>query len=212
MRARLVTAVAASALSACLLAGCTGQDSEPTPTTSSTSTSASPEQLAADYLDKVCSATSAFATVQKTPPGADVTDPGKRKELMAVYMGQFGEAFTRSATELRAVGESPVAGGDQVVEKMAATFSEMATVFTDAKSAVEQADANDQYGGLAPARDALAKLADFSVPLKEVESTPELAAAARKAPKCQALRTATPSPSATAGAPAVESSVPPSTS
>lgn len=186
---RLLPLVAATALVAAV-AGCgSGDDS-----TAPTSSSAAPSDAAAvAYMDKVCTAAASFATVPKTPPQLDANDPAKLKADMGAYMGQMADAFTQTATKLRDVGPSPVAGGDQQVEQMAATFTDIAKNFSDAKAAIEAADANDPVGGLQAAGEAITRLDDFVAPLKQLEASPELSAAAEKAAACQDLRTLRPS-------------------
>ena len=175
------------------VAGCgSGGDSTAPPS------SASPSDTAAvAYMDKVCTAASSFATVPKTPPKLDANDPAKLKADMGAYMGQMADAFSQTAAKLRDVGPSPVAGGDQQVEQMAVTFTGIAKNFGDAKAAIEAADANDPVGGLQAAGEAITRLDDFVAPLKQLEASPELSAAAEKAPACQDLRTLRPTENAT---------------
>jgi hypothetical protein len=176
--------LAALLATAALVAGCTSGGSGST----STSSSAPTADPAVAYVDQVCSAASGFANAAKTPPKLDATDPAKLKTDMSAYMGQLGAAFAKSATDLRAIGPSPVAGGDEQVKKMAGTFDEVAKVFTDAKAQIEQADAADPSGGLQAAGEAIAKLTEFAEPLKDLQTSPELLAAAEKAPRCQSIR------------------------
>ncbi|MEO6088990.1 MAG: hypothetical protein ABIQ18_38345 [Umezawaea sp.] len=180
MRLSLAALLAASAI----VAGCTSGGGGSTGPSSSAATA---DPVVA-YMDQVCSAASGFATAAKEPPRLDATDPAKLKTDMGAYMGQLAAAFAKSATDLRAVGPSPVAGGDEQVKKMAATFDEVAKVFTDAKAKVDQADAADPSGGLQAAGEAIAKLTEFTQPLKDLDTSPELLEAAEKAPKCQAIR------------------------
>ncbi|HEX6344623.1 hypothetical protein [Umezawaea sp.] len=180
MRLSLAALLAAAALAA----GCTsggGGSTSPSP-------SAPTADPAVAYMDEVCSAASGFASAAQSPPKLDATDPAKLKADMSAYMGQLAAAFGTSATDLRAVGPSPVAGGDEQVKRMADTFDEVAKVFTDAKAQVEQADAADPSGGLQAAGEAIAKLTEFAEPLKDLQTSPELLEAAEKAPKCQSIR------------------------
>lgn len=191
---RLLPLVAAIAV----LAGCGSGGDSAAPAGSSSASSATSESGAStvEYMDKVCAAAASFVSVPKTPPKLDANDPAKLKADMGAYMGQMADAFTQTATELREVGPSPVAGGDEQVEKMAVTFTDIAKNFTDAKAAIEAADANDPVGGLQAAGDAIGRLDDFVEPLKQLEESPELAAAAKRAPACQGLRTMRPSEAA----------------
>ncbi|MEV0677306.1 hypothetical protein AB0I60_12385 [Actinosynnema sp. NPDC050436] len=179
--------LAVVAASAMLAAGC-GSGDDPAPTTSSSS---SGDTVA--YMDKVCSAASSFVSVSKTPPKLDANDPVKLKADMSTYMGQLADAFNQTAQKLGEVGPSPVAGGDEQVTKMAATFSDIGKSFSDAKAAVEAADANDPVGGLQAAGEVIGRLDQFAEPLKQLEATPELKEAAERAPACQKLRTSRPS-------------------
>ncbi|MFE9743938.1 hypothetical protein ACFYOT_03435 [Saccharothrix saharensis] len=190
---RLLPLVATTAL-VVVVAGCgSGDDS-----TAPTSSSATPSDTAAvAYMDKVCTATTTFVAGPRKPPQVDPNDPAKGKAEMAAYMGQLADASAQTAAKLREVGPSPVAGGDEYVEKMAVTFTDLAKNFTDAKAATEAADANDPVGGLQAAGEAITRMDAFFAPLKELESVPELAAAAEKAAACQDLRTLRPSESAT---------------
>jgi hypothetical protein len=179
MRLRLAVLFATTAV----LAGCgiVGGGTSTAPSTSST------PDAAVGYMDKVCSAAAAFASAPKTPPQLNTTDPAKLKADMGVYMGQMADAFNRTATQLRAVGKSPIAGGDEQVTGMVATFAELGKTFADAKVKIEQADAADPNGGLQAAGEAIAKLTEVATPLKDLQAHPELLTAAQKAPKCQDL-------------------------
>ncbi|WP_309110439.1 hypothetical protein [Saccharothrix sp.] len=189
MRFRLVVVTAA----ALVAAGCSSNgDGAPGPTGTS-----SPSADAVAWMDKVCSASTAFVTVEKTPPKLDANDPAKLKADMSAYMAQLADAFNKTATQLKEVGPSPVAGGDEQVTKMAETFAGIGKSFTDAKAAVDAADANDPMGGLQAAGDAIARLEQFVEPLKALEATPELREAAEQATSCQSLRTLKPSVGAT---------------
>ncbi|GAA3891878.1 hypothetical protein GCM10022243_65990 [Saccharothrix violaceirubra] len=194
MRSRLVATLAVAAV----LTACTGGGGG-----TAQSTSAKPDDSAAvAYMGKVCSAASAFVDAPKTPPGLAGDDPAKLKADMARYMGQMADAFTKSATALREVGPSPVGAGDSEVAAMATTFTDIAAAFADAKTKIEAADAGDPTGGLQAAGDAIAKMDEFVVPLRELDATPELKGAAEKAESCQKLRrvgrSEQPSPSAAA--------------
>ena len=181
MRLRLV---ATAAVAACALAGCTSGGNTGTSSTP-TSGAASPE--AVTYMDKVCGAASEFAKIDKTAPRID-TDPVKLKAEMAAYMGQLADAFTKSAEGLKNVGPSPVAGGEEAVNKMAETFTSLGTLFSDAKTKVEQADANNATGGIEAAGPAIAKLSELADPLRDLTANPELQKATQTAPKCQEMQ------------------------
>jgi len=189
MRLSLAALLAASAL----VAGCTSGGGGAT----GPSSSAPAADPAVAYVDKVCAAASGFTSMAKSPPKLDATDPAKLKADMSAYMGQLADAFGKSATDLRAVGPSPVAGGDEQVARMADAYDGVTKVFTDAKAKVEQADAADPSGGLQAAGEAIAKLTEFAEPLKDLQTSPELLAAAEKAPKCQALREPAAAPTTT---------------
>jgi hypothetical protein len=186
---RLLPLIAATAL-VVTVTGCGSGGDTTAPTTASTSPS---DAAAVEYVDKVCTAAAAFIKVQKTPPTLEGTDPAKLKAEMGTYLGQMADAYAQSATQLRAVGPSPVAGGDQQVEKMAATFADISKNFSDAKAATEAADANDSVGGLQAAGEAIQRLEDFVAPLKQLEALPELMEASEKAESCQDLKTVAPS-------------------
>ncbi|MFD9703129.1 hypothetical protein [Lentzea sp. NPDC059081] len=179
--------VATAAVAAFALAGCTNGGSSGT---SPTPTSGAASADAVAYMDKVCGAASEFAKVDKTPPKLDATDSTKLKADMAAYMGQLADAFTKSAESLKNVGPSPVAGGEEAVTKMAETFTSLSTLFADAKTKVEQADANNANGGLQAAGEAINKLAEFAAsnPLRDPNTVPELQKATLTAPKCQEMQ------------------------
>jgi hypothetical protein len=182
MRLRLV---ATAVITAAALAGCTnGGNSGTSPTP--TSGAASPAAIA--YMDKVCGAASEFAKVQKTAPKLDAGDPAKLKADMAAYMGQLADAFTKSANGLKNVGPSPVAGGEDAVNKMAEAFTSLGTVFGDAKTRIEQADANDATGGMQAAGEAISKLSELADPLRDLKAVPELQKATQSAQKCQEMQ------------------------
>ncbi|MFI6101026.1 hypothetical protein ACIA8G_36230 [Lentzea sp. NPDC051213] len=182
MRLRLVATavVAAAALAGCTNGGGSGTSSTPT------SGAASPEAVA--YMDKVCGAASEFAKVDKNTPRLDAGDPAKLKSEMAAYMGQLADAFVKSADELRKVGPSPVAGGEEAVNKLTETFTSLSALFADAKVKVEQADPNNANGGLQAAGVAIGRLSELADPLRDLKAVPELQKATQAAPKCQEMQ------------------------
>jgi hypothetical protein len=186
MRFRLLVVTTA----ALVAAGCSSGGGSPETTSSS-----SPSADAVAWMDKVCAASASFVSVEKSPPKLDANDPAKLKADMSAYMGQLADAFNKTASQLKEVGPSPVAGGDEQVAKMAETFAGIGKSFSDAKAAVDAADANDPVGGLQAAGDAIARLDQFVEPLKALEASPELREAALEATSCQSLRTLRPSDS-----------------
>ncbi|GLY47881.1 hypothetical protein [Lentzea sp. NBRC 102530] len=177
--------VATAAVAALALAGCTnGGNSGTSPTPSSGVNNAA----AVAYMDKVCSAASEFAKIEKTAPKVDPADTSKLKAEMAAYMGQLADAFAKSAEGLKNVGPSPVAGGEEAVNKMAETFTSLGTVFTEAKTKIEQADGNDATGGIQAAGEAIAKLSELADPLRDLQGVPELQKATQTAGKCQEMQ------------------------
>ena len=177
--------VATAAVAALALAGCTNGGNSGT---TSTPTSGTDNAAAVAYMDKVCGAASEFAKVEKTAPKLDAGDSAKLKAEMAAYMGQLADAFGKSAEGLKNVGPSPVQGGEEAVTRMAETFTSLGTVFTDAKTKVEQADANNATGGLQAAGEAIAKLSELADPLRDLNDVPELQKATQTAPKCQEMQ------------------------
>ncbi|MEV6242541.1 hypothetical protein [Lentzea sp. NPDC051838] len=182
MRLRLVATavITAAALAGCTIGGNSGTSSTPT------SGAASPQAVA--YMDKVCGAASEFAKIEKTAPKLDASDPAKLKAEMATYMGQLADAFSKSAEGLKNVGPSPVAGGEEAVNKMAETFTSLSTVFAEAKAKVEQADPNNATGGLQAAGEAIAKLSELADPLRDLKGVPELQKATQTAKNCQDMQ------------------------
>ncbi len=178
--------VATAAVAALALAGCTNGGSSGTSSPAPTSGAATPEAVA--YMDKVCAAASEFAKIEKTAPKLDAGDSTKIKAEMAAYMGQLADAFTKSAEGLKNVGPSPVDGGDEAVTKMAETFTSLGAVFADAKTKVEQADANNATGGIQAAGEAITKLTELADPLRDLKGVPELQKATQTAPKCQEMQ------------------------
>ena len=184
------SAVAAAALLAALLAGgCSttvagtpSADPAPRPT-------AGPGADPVAWGDKVCGSLLSYYQPLSARPnyvGADL--PGIKSRLSG-YLGSVGSGIGKGQQQLRAVGASPVSGGDQFAKAIGDLLTRTGGTVRQAKADVDSANPADLPGFEAKLKSAEAKLKSIGAAqgLSQLGSTPRLDKAVAAAPKCKQL-------------------------
>jgi hypothetical protein len=139
------------------------------------------------WMDEVCGALGGFANAALNQPQIDQNDPEAAVNGLKSYLGSISDALGQSISGLQAVGPSPVANGDEAVRRLTATLQKFQTSINTAQQQLADINPNDPQDlqrlpeALAP----LQELGNVQNPLADLESSPELEAAAAQAPKCK---------------------------
>jgi hypothetical protein len=145
-----------------------------------------PEGVA--WADEVCGAFSDANSVLTDQPSPVVTDV---PATLGVYSGYFERtvpALDTAMARLGGIGAGPLDGGATVVDNMVGLMTLMRDAHVSAKAAVDAIDpaAPTVLTRELPAALALTQIRD-AAPEVDIAATPELDAAARAAPNCQAF-------------------------
>jgi hypothetical protein len=184
--ALLLSAVAAMALGS----GCT--------TTMSGSASADSAEIAASssgdavaWVDQVCGPLIPFIRTAGSPPEpSQARDPAALVQNISDYLEEAEDAAETAISGMSDAGPSPVAGGDEIIDRLSGTLSTFQTSFRDARTRIEAVDLNDQQALLTEVPAAVApleQLANMPDPIAGLQGSPELDQAAEQAANCQQI-------------------------
>lgn len=190
----LIVAVALGAL--LLGAGCS--TAPPGATTASASSTAAAGGSAAPagaasgdavaWTNNVCGALTTFTKVASKPPQLDNSSVQASVQSLSTYLGQVTAALDSTITDLKGVGPSPAAGGDEAVAKLSAALTQYRTAFQKAKTNLDQShpmDSESLQTALAPIQD----IKNLPNPADGLQASPELESAALQAPNCRSFMT-----------------------
>ena len=142
------------------------------------------------WVDRVCGSLLPFIKIGATPPAINSSDPKAAIKGLSGYLGKAVSALDEALAGLKQAGPSPVKGGDEGVTALTGALTTFRKSFQDAKTKLDAVDPND-LGQLATALPAalepLQSLSDLPDPTADLKGSPELDAAAKKAPNCKAL-------------------------
>lgn len=142
------------------------------------------------WTDKVCGSMVTVVDAAQKQPEADRSDLPKTLRNFSNYLGSVITALDTSLGDLKAVGPSPVAGGDDAVKKLEATFTTAKAAFERAKAKADTIDGSDPQEVQTEFPEVLTPLQEgvtAFTSLGEFKNSPELDAAAKNAPNCQKL-------------------------
>jgi hypothetical protein len=183
----ILSAVAAMALAT----GCTT-----TVSGSAAADQAAPEaqdnEKAVAWVDQVCgSLMSSMDAIPVPPDPYSFQDPASLVQGLTDYFGEAEAAAGSALTSLEAVGPSPVAGGDGIVDQFSEMFTMMQTIYRDAGTQIKMTDVNDQQALITEVPAVLASVQQQRAALNataEFEDSPELDEALSAAPNCQRIQ------------------------
>jgi uncharacterized protein YceK len=187
---RLLVVVTAATL---VLSGCSATvTGSPAPTGASTNggaVAATTDPVA--WTDKVCGSLLPLQESLSTKPQFNENDPAAAVKALSDFLGKSEASVDQALSGLDAAGPSPVANGDAAVTKIKSALTTVRTSFDQAKVALDKIDPNNVSELVTALPQAVAPLQELSKlqdPTTNLESSPELEAAAAKAPNCQALK------------------------
>jgi hypothetical protein len=192
MHRTLRPALVAGVTAALLTAGCaTTVTGAPAPAgASSPAGTAATQGDPVAWVNGVCGSLVPFVKAASVPPNVNPSDPKAAITGLGDYLGQAVTSLDTALNGLKSAGPSPVAGGDEVVTTLTTALTKFRSSFQDAKTKIDAVDPNNLTEVATALPEALAplqELSDLKDPTADLKSSPELEAAAKKAPNCQVL-------------------------
>ncbi|WP_199431574.1 hypothetical protein [Qaidamihabitans albus] len=143
------------------------------------------------WTDRFCGALGGLGGLSDiAPPDLRQGDVAGAKHAVSDYLGRLDTALGSSLDGLRDLGQAPVPEGEQARQALVGAFGPARQQVTEAKRKLDAAR-NDDQQALAEATKSLQSIGtamgELENPMRGIESSPELAAAARQAPECQKL-------------------------
>ena len=126
-----------------------------------------------------------------TKPQFDENDPSAAVKALSDFLGKSEASIDQAISGLDAAGPAPVANGDAAVTKIKSALTTIRSSFDQAKVALDKIDPNNVSELVTALPQAVAPLQELSKlqdPTTDLQSSPELEAAAAKAPNCQTLQ------------------------
>jgi hypothetical protein len=171
VRRRRLPAAAAAAVLALGVAGC----------------AANPQDDAVAWTGRLCDATRSFLEAARTTPAATADPVAQARELRR-HLDTTLTALDATASGLGQLGPSPVDGGDDAVTGSGDRLRQYREAFRSARAAVDALGTSDVDAVRDGLPAALAPLDQLRLPTgDDLWGTPELSAAADRAPACGRL-------------------------
>lgn len=178
----LLPAVAALALSA----GCTTSVSG-----APAANSAAVEQGAVAWVDQICGSLLPYVKSAGSPPKpAEAPDAKTLVENINGYLSETEQSAGSAISGMAAAGPAPVAGGDEIVDRLSSTLETMQASLRDARTRIEKVDINDRQAlqrEVPAAIESVERLASAPSAMADLQNNPELAAAGQQAAGCQQI-------------------------
>ncbi|TDQ04737.1 hypothetical protein EV186_101693 [Labedaea rhizosphaerae] len=201
-RLLVVAFVAAFAVSCSSSGGdqASGSSSATPPPSSGASTSASapstdsgsapvPNDPSVRWMDSFCRPIDDLVKSASTQPQIDSSNPDAMRTSLATFFGNIADQLGKTSAALKALGPSPVKGGDEAAKALATQYDKTRTAFLETKQKLEATkDPNALAASMADIGPKMQALGS-SNPLASLENNKDLANAAKQAPHCQALAT-----------------------
>ncbi|MGH3588218.1 MAG: hypothetical protein ACRDQ0_18080 [Pseudonocardia sp.] len=144
------------------------------------------------WVDDVCGSLLPFVqTAAEAPEPSEAKDAADLVQGITDYLGEAEDAAGSAVDGMDAAGPSPVSGGDEVVEQLSGTLTDLQTTYRDARTRIEKVDINDRQALLAEVPAAVAslnQLATMPNPTAGLRNNPELNRAGQEAANCQQLQ------------------------
>ncbi|MDT7712639.1 MAG: hypothetical protein QOG46_1328, partial [Pseudonocardiales bacterium] len=143
--------LAAMALAALVVAGCTSNPSSaPTtppaanpPPVGSSAPPAEPQTTAFTWARSMCQALHPALTQLGKPPQPDVNDPAATRQAFITYLTQAGNATQQTIDRLSSIGAPPVDNGQQILEEIRTQLVELRTNLLEVATRLKAANPND---------------------------------------------------------------------
>jgi hypothetical protein len=178
--ALLLPAVAALALSG----GCTTAVSG-----AASVDSAAVAQVA--WVDQICGSLIPYIEAAKSrPKRGEAPDRTTLVGDLTNWLRASEESAGSAISGMAAAGSAPIAGGDEIVDRLSSTLETLQASYRDARNRIERVDINNQQELLRevpPAVKSVDLLANNPSLMADLQRNPELARAAKEAAGCQQM-------------------------
>ena len=193
MRRSRTFVVATAIAAAVALSGCSATiTGSPAPTGASANGGAvAPTTDPVEWTDKVCGSLLPLQESLSAKPEFNENDPNAALKALSDFLGKSEASIDQAVSGLDAAGPSPVPNGDAAVSKIKSALTTIRSSFDQAKAALDKIDPNNVSELVTALPQAVAPLQELSKlqdPTTDLQSSPELEAAAAKAPNCQTLK------------------------
>ena len=176
----LLPAVAALALSG----GCTTAVSG-----AASADSVPAEQGTVAWVDQVCGSLLPYLKAAASPPKpAAAPDAATLVRDIDDWLTESEKSAGTAISGMDAAGPAPIAGGDEIVDRLSSTLKTMQASYRDARARIERVDVNNRQElqrEVPAAVESVKRLA--SSPMADLQRYPELAQAGKEAAGCQQI-------------------------
>ncbi|HET9140567.1 hypothetical protein [Actinophytocola sp.] len=145
---------------------------------------------AVGWADRVCQAIGDDLTALQQRPDLTNTDPQKVRESLITYLSQLSSTLDGMVSGVKDAGPPPVTDGSAQVDKLTDLLGNAKTSLQEAKTALEQAQANDPQAyqaAVLKVTEEMSKFAELEDPFKELSQNKELSDAFEQAPECKKI-------------------------
>lgn len=157
------------------------------PSSSASGTAPVPDDPAVRWVDSFCTPIGDLVKSASTQPQIDTSNPDAMRTSLATFFGNIADQLDKTSAALKALGPSPVKGGDDAAKSLAQAYDTTKAAFLQTKQKLETTkDPNalaQAMSDIGPKMQALGS----SNPLQPLAENKDLQAAAKKAPHCQSL-------------------------
>jgi hypothetical protein len=180
--ALLLPAVAALALSG----GCTTSVSG-----AAAADSAAASQGSVAWVDQICGSLRPYVKAAVSPPKpAQAPDRATLVRDLTNWLRESEESAGSAISGMAAAGPAPIAGGDEIVDRLSSTLETMQASYRDARNRIERVDINNQQQlqrEVPAAVESVQLLANNPSLMADLQRNPELARAGKEAAGCQQM-------------------------
>jgi hypothetical protein len=147
------------------------------------------EQATVAWVDQICGSLLPYVRAAVSPPkSAEAPDVATLVRDLNNWFSVSEESAGSAISGMAAAGPAPIAGGNEVVDKLSSTLETMRASYRDARTRIERVDINDrqELQRVVPAAVESVRRLSRS-PMADLQSNPELAQAGRQAAGCQQI-------------------------
>lgn len=177
-RAVLLPAVAALALSG----GCTTS-------VSGAANSAAVEQGTVAWVDQICGSLLPYVKAAVSPPKpAQAPDAATLVRDINDWLTEYEQGAGSAISGMAAAGPAPIAGGDEIVDRMSTALATMQASLRDARTRIERVNISNRQElqrEVPAAVESVERLA--STPMADLQRNPDIARAGKEAAGCQQM-------------------------
>jgi hypothetical protein len=143
------------------------------------------------WVDQICGSLLPFVRAAGKPPEPSAAPtPTALVRDISGYLSETEDSAGSAITGMAAAGPAPVAGGDEIVDRLSSTLETIQTSSRDARTRIERVDVNDRQAllrELPAAVTSVEQLLSMPSPMADLQASPELQLASQEAAGCQQI-------------------------